>query len=93
MKSRADINAQLNRIYAGTGGPYSNNPRRIAADRTAARYLSNIANSSQGRSDARRTGEALQAGNTAAARLYSDIANYRKYGQSVYMRGALGSGK
>lgn len=63
------------------------------ADRIAARYIRNMANSSQGRSDARRTGAAIQAGDNAAARVYSDIANYRKYGQSVYMRGALGSGK
>ena len=56
-KTANDIRAQLERIYARTGGQYSANPRRIQADIVANRYLKNIDNQPENRADISKIGQ------------------------------------
>ena len=83
-KSYNDIEAQLERIYSRTGGPYSGNPRRIAADRIGYRYLSNIQDAQE--NTMRRIGRLASEGRIDEARALVARARNRRFSRSVYAR-------
>ena len=59
-KSEGEIRAQLERIYARTGGQYSGNPRRIKADIIGYQYLKNISNLPENKEDYQKIGGLLR---------------------------------